>query len=92
MFKKLIAGTEVLKKGRVVANPAAWKRGQITASMLTALIWALVHAAEAWGYDVPIGSETVDAVSVGVIAAVNWLCTLASSDKVGLPSLPRADR
>lgn len=89
MLRKAMAAWDLMHKGRVVADPAAWKNGQIKASMIVALIWAAVHTAEAFGYAVPVGSETVDAVAVGVLALVNWMLTLATSDKVGLP--PRAD-
>lgn len=88
MIRKARALWGLMHKGRMVANPAAWKNGQIQASMIVALIWAAVHTAEAFGYAVPVGSETVDAVAVGLLALVNWMLTLATSDKVGLPPRP----
>jgi len=84
MIRKTRALWDLMHKGRMVANPAAWKNGQIQASMIVALIWAAVQGAKAFGYDVPIGSETVDAVAVGLLALVNWVLTLATTDKVGL--------
>lgn len=88
MIAKAKALWDLMHKGRMVANPAAWKKGQIQASMIVALIWAAVHTAEAFGYGVPIGSETVDAVAVGLLALVSWLLTVATSEKVGLPTRP----
>lgn len=85
MVKKFKALFDLFRKGRVVADPARWKNRQISSSMIVALLWALVHTAEAFGYAVPVGSETVDAVAVGVLALVNWVLTLVTSDKVGLP-------
>lgn len=85
MIRKVAALFDLLRKGRVVTDPARWKNRQITSSMIVAVLWALVHTAEAFGNEIPVGSETVDAVAVGVLALVNWVLTLATSDKVGLP-------
>ena len=74
----------LLKKGRSVSDPAKWKARQITATMLTGAIWAAIQAAGAYGYDVPVDEETVNGVAVGVLAVVNWVLTLSTSEKVGL--------
>jgi len=84
MIKKIKASMTLLKKGQSVADPQKWKKHQITATTLTAVIWAAINAASAWGYDVPINEETVDGVAIGVIALVNWMLTLSTSDKVGM--------
>jgi len=59
--------------------------------MVVALLWAAVHAAEAFELDLQVGSETVDAVAVGVLALVNWVLTLTTSDKVGMSPKPKPD-
>lgn len=74
----------LLKKGKSVADPEKWKKHQITATALTAFIWALINVSSAWGYDIPIGEETVDAAALGVLAVVNWVFTLSTSKKVGM--------
>lgn len=84
MFKRARAALAVMKKGKVVADPARWKKHQITATVLAAFIWSLINASSAFGFDIFIGEETVDAVAVGVIAVVNWVFTLSTSEKVGL--------
>lgn len=84
MIKKIKASIALLKKGKSVADPQKWKNHQITATALTAVIWAAINAASAWGYYVPINEETVDGIAVGVIALVNWVFTLSTSKKVGL--------
>ena len=84
MIKRAKAAYTLLKKGRAVADPAKWKGRQITATALTGAIWAAVQAAEAFGYAVPVDEATVDSVAVGVLAIVNWLLTLSTSEKVGM--------
>ena len=84
MFNRTRAALAVMKKGKVVADPARWKKHQITATVLAAFIWSLINASSAFGYEIFIGEETVDAVAVGIIALVNWVFTLSTSSKVGL--------
>jgi len=80
-MSKLKSVLIVLQKGSMVADPALWKNRQITATILTSVLWAILNLA---GLDETIGSETVDAVAVGVLALVNWVLTLATTDKIGL--------
>jgi hypothetical protein len=84
MASKIKAAWRVFKTGEVVANPAAWKKGQITSNMVAALLLALVYAAEAFGYDIPVTGEAIDAIAVGLFALVNLVFTVVSTDKVGL--------
>jgi hypothetical protein len=91
MIGKLKSLWTLFQKGQVVADPAKWKARQITSSMVVALLWAAVHTAEAFGLDLQVGSETVDAVAVGLLALVNWVLTLATSDKVGVSPRPKPD-
>jgi hypothetical protein len=86
MLKKAKAAYTLLQKGKVVSDPAKWKSRQITATMLTGAVWAAIQAAEAFGYAIPIDEATVDSVAIGVLAAVNWVLTLSTSEKVGLQS------
>ena len=74
----------LLKRGKSVADPAKWKSRQITATVLTGIIWSAINAAEAFGYAIPVDAETVDAVAVGFLALINWLLTLSTSKKVGM--------
>ena len=84
MIKKITASMTLLKKGKSVADPAKWKSRQITATVLTGIIWSAINAAEAFGYAIPVDAETVDAVAVGFLALINWLLTLSTSKKVGM--------
>jgi len=84
MIRKAKAAFELLKKGKAVSDPAKWKSRQVTATMLTGAIWAAIQAAEAFGYAIPVDETTVDSVAVGVLAAVNWMLTLSTSEKIGV--------
>lgn len=95
MFRKLTSALDVLHKGRMVADPAAWKTRDLLTSSIAALLAALYVAARAIGYDLPIDAEGLDMLAAG-IAAVLWLfhagTTVASTDKVGLPPVDPPDR
>ena len=84
MIKKAKAAITLLQKGKAVSDPAKWKSRQITATALTGVFWAAIHAAEAFGYAIPVDEATVDAVAVGTLALVNWVFTLSTSEKVGM--------
>lgn len=87
---KLFAFLAVLRKGHVVANPAAWKAGQITGSVVAGLLAAAVALAKAFGYELPLSDEELLAIGSAVVAIVGLFIspavTVASSDKVGLPT------
>lgn len=87
---KILAALAVLKQGQCVANPAAWKNGQVTVAMLTGFLGALLSLARAFGVDVPLSDDQIAAVASGMLAVTGLLVhpalTVATSDKVGLPS------
>lgn len=89
MIKKMQAVFALFKAGRVVADPAKWKARQITASVITAAIWAAINALSAWGVEVPVGAEIVDAVAVAVLGFVNVLLTVTTTDKIGMQDKPK---
>jgi len=85
MIKKLTSALEVFRKGKAVADPAAWKAHQITANALGAAILAVVGAAKAFfGVEVPLSNEDALILAGGVIAVFNVLYTVATSKTVGL--------
>lgn len=91
MLTKVKAGWRVFKAGEVVANPAAWKRGQVGVNAVAALLIALVELVEAFGYEIPVSGEGLDAVAAGVFVVVNVVCTVVSTDKVGVQAGRGAD-
>jgi hypothetical protein len=98
MFEKIQAAWNVLKAGQVVANPAAWKKGQVHANQITAVLVALVYLARMFELPLPpIDEETLGGIAIGLFALVNWVFTVVSTDKVGVlgnvrPNPAPADR
>lgn len=89
MITKLKALFSVLQAGNQVANPAAWKNRQIAANSILALIAALVALSAAFGMDLQLQREDLEALAGGIAAAYgifNTLCTVATSKKVGFPA------
>lgn len=88
-MNKLVALIDVFRKGSAVADPALWKNRSAAVIAIAALIMAAVEAAKAYGYDLPIDSETALLLAGGIAAAVGLLGNFATSDKVGLlPAKP----
>ena len=83
MLGKLKAFWEVLQAGKSVADPVAWKTKQLKVNVLIAFFTAIVNLAKAFGYDLHLDYETINSVSVAILALVNWVLTLSTSDKVG---------
>lgn len=90
-MNKLSAVWALFRKGESVADPAAWKTGQITVTLVASLLLAAAHVAEVFGYALPIDQAAADAVAGGIIAVVNIVLTTATSKTVGLPAQPASD-
>jgi len=91
MIDKIKAVLGLFRAGRRVADPALWKTRQITTSVLVAAIWSAIHAAGAMGITVAVDAETVDAVAVAVLAVVNCVLTVTTTDKIGLRAVADSD-
>lgn len=92
-MSKLIAFFNVLRKGNQVANPTAWKTGQITGSVLAGLLGSIIALAKVYGYELPLTDEQLLAIGSAIVAIVGLFIspavTVASSEKVGL--LPKSE-
>ena len=91
MMEKLGAFWNVFRKGQAVANPEAWKHGQITAGMVAALLAAAVALGKAFGYALPVSDDQLVEIGgaiVTVFGVYQSATTVISSEKVGLPALP----
>ena len=79
---------DILKKGKQVANPEAWKNGQITVSILVGFLGTLLTLAKVFGYDLPVTDEQLLSICSGIMAMFgvfyNPIATVASSNKIGL--------
>lgn len=92
MIEKIKAGWNVLHAGECVADPYLWKKHQINSNMLAAFIVAVVSALKAFGnVEIPLDEKSAMAIGGGVLAIVNVVLTMATSDKIGMPAKPAAD-
>lgn len=91
-MQKIISIINLFRKGYIVANPTAWKKGQITVGVLSAVFVAVGAAAKAFGYELPITEHEANAIAGGLLALVglfNTAATVVSSEKVGV--LPKGN-
>jgi hypothetical protein len=89
-MRKLLALFDVFKKGKMVANPVAWKTGQITGSIVAGLLASIVALAKVFGYELPITDDQILAIGSAIVAIVGLFIspaiTVASTNKIGLQS------
>lgn len=93
-FTAIFSVPEVLRQGKMVANPEAWKKGQITTSFLVGFIGLLVSASSLLGYELPITNDQIAGIAGGIMAVFgvyNSVSTAASTDKVGLKDKPKSE-
>jgi hypothetical protein len=86
MSTKLGALWDAFQAGKAVANPAAWKTGQITAAMLVTFLSSVVAAAKVFGYDLPISDEMLSLVAASLLSLYglfNHAVTVISTEKIG---------
>jgi hypothetical protein len=81
----------VLKAGREVANPTAWKQGQVTVNAVTTFIAAALLLLKGTKYDPHMDDTAIAYVAGGIYGVVNWLCTVVSTDKIGFTGRPNPD-
>ena len=91
-IKALIDIPGVLKQGKMVANPEAWKKGQITAGVVAGLLGAIVAGCRAFGYDLPLTDDQILTIGSAVVAigGLFWTPTVTtiSTDKIGIKPTP----
>lgn len=83
-MNKLQAIWGLFRQGQCITNPTLWKNRQITATVLAGVILAVVNLISAFGYAIPIDVETSNAIAAGIIAVVNTVLTIITTDKVGV--------
>lgn len=88
--KAVFSIPEALEKGKMVANPEAWKTGQINTSFLVGLLASLIAVANFFGYDLPLTDNELLSISTAIMAIYglfyNPVATVVSSDKIGTKS------
>ena len=91
MLDKLKSLYDVFRAGQAVADPLAWKKGQMTGGLIAGFLGACIATAKAFGYDIPLSDSDLLQIGGAVIAVFglfNAGATVASTDKFGLPAKP----
>lgn len=87
-MNKLIALFSVFRKGKEVANPEAWKKGQVTGSIVAGLLASILALAKAFGYELPLSDDEILSIGTAIVVIVglfvNPAITIASSKKIGV--------
>ena len=85
---KLADAWNLFRKGEVVANPAAWKQGQMSVNAVGAVILAGSQMLGDYNVHLPISQDAAMAIAGGIVAIFNIVFTIVTSDKVGLSPKP----
>jgi hypothetical protein len=87
-MKRISALVTVLRRGRMVANPGAWKQRHITVAAVSGLLLAVSQALEVFGYGhlFPLNAEAAAVLAGGILVVADLLLVPATSAKVGLPA------
>lgn len=86
-MNKLAAFWNLFKQGQAIADAQKWKLHQISATMLAGFLLAVVNIAAVFGYAMPIDVEAANAIAAGIIAVVNVVLTVITTEKVGITNL-----
>jgi hypothetical protein len=94
MIKKMTASVGLLQKGKRVANPEAWKKGQVSVEALSGFLAACLTAYVVFtGGSVEVGGEELDTISTALITIVPavtglWgaISTVITTNKIGVQS------
>ena len=84
-MKKLLALFGLFRAGSCVADPAQWKRRQVTVTLLVPVIAALTSVAKEFGHEIPLTQDDIAVLAGGILVAVNVVLTIVTTRKIGLP-------
>lgn len=84
LMDKISAIWQLFKVGSSVSNPELWKKRQIKATVLGAVILAIVNLLAAFGHSIPIDTTTANSIAGGILAVINVVLTITTTDKIGM--------
>ena len=96
-MNKLMVLFDLFRKGVSVSDPVLWKTRQIKSTVLAAFILAVINVAAVFGYSIPIDTEAANLIAAGIIALVNTVLTITTTNKIGIDkvedtkAIPQAD-
>lgn len=81
---KLFALVDLFRQGHALADPALWKKRQVAATLLIPVLAALAHVLAAFNVGSPLNDAQINALAGGLVVAINFVLTFATTDKIGL--------
>ena len=87
-MEKFFALMSLFRKGSEVANPEAWKAGQVNANIVAGFILAAGHFADLFGLGLNLTDVQAGTLAAGVLVLVNVVLTVVTSKRAGLPAKP----
>jgi hypothetical protein len=94
-MQMLLEFLSAFRQGKMVANPALWKNGQITVSVLAGFIVTLLQIASHYNIDIYLTDMQINNLSLAIVSFVGVfispVVTVVSSEKVGLPPKSATD-
>lgn len=84
---KLMLFFRAFRKGAELSNAAVWKDAQQAGNAVAGLLAILLAIATAFGYPLAMDEVTLLAVAGGIGHFGNWVLTVVTSKKVGLPAV-----
>lgn len=84
MFEKIANVMSLFRVGQSVADPALWKTGAISVSILAPVLMKLNDTLVAFGVNTGVSDATASDLAIGIVAIVNIIVTLISSKTVGV--------
>jgi NO-binding membrane sensor protein with MHYT domain len=90
--KALFSIPDVLKQGKMVANPESWKKGQVTGGVVAGLLGSLIAISKVFGYELPLSDDQLLSIGSGVVAICGLfytpIVTVATTEKIGISDKP----
>lgn len=83
IMNKIMALLNLFRKGKSVADPALWKKGQVSATAVAVAIMAAVQVAKAFGLDIGVDDGLATTIAAVLVGIGNIVVTFISSKKVG---------
>lgn len=88
MFEKVTTLFSLFRKGSELADKETWKDRQVAGTLLAGFFVTALQAGKAFGYDLPVDTETITAVAAGIVAVGNVVLTMITSKHSGVGEIP----
>lgn len=74
----------LFNRGVAVANPQAWRTGQVTANVIGGVILAAIPVATAMGHPFNVDQDTANEIGAAVLTAINIVVGFISNAHIGI--------